>query len=1267
MAESELGVATLRIVADTREALAALETLRAAVGRGVGDTGNFFSGIEQQARNAGESAARAISTALRGASAGISFNGIEAQAREAGVRASRALRSAVTSNATNTRLSFGNIDEALGFAQALSGTVDDLREYRTALQSLRDGTSAAAPGFSQLNNAIAEIGQTIRNFSSSSNELTGSLTRNREAAVSPELRELAVLYGRLEGGSRRAAIAQAELARDTSAVGASTEVATRRVQTFAQVLSQIPGASLESINRQIASLQEGLGGLSIRSQEFLQRLTGIAELEIIRDNRLNRQRANANFNAFSTARVGPDAFGGLPELPPTVAGDLQLIDELNQRLRNVDQSSAEFEITQRALEQTQRRVQQALSGTSASFRELQQAEERAIRRREKLAGIQAYYADLNPRGGGVRNETGALLARGANSASDERAYRAALGASRELLENDLTRLQVLRQISQRILDTAAATKGGFGSASATGFGTNDPVQKSVRRNQEKVAKQEERAARNLSQQEQDLADVIARRTSVQESLLQLEQASKEVLSRQAQAALKRLQEASQTVTSRQQAIQDLRDATAISTGRASPIDGVLRDGSLVPGSPAFRRDAQRRNKDATGSALIGGAFPLLFGQGIGASVGGGLGGFAGGKVGGQFGFGLSLVGTAIGAQLDAAVAKLGALGSALSNPVEKFSELQQAGVLSSKSLEGQVQSLIAVGREAEAAALIQQDLARTYGDLSSARELAAESDKLNRTWSQLQVTVAGLAATGVTGFLEEASAGLRGFAETIQFFKDQLPKGLPELPKDLPLSGLRYGGIGLAFEPLKAAGKLFGSGGIFNPGGKTANVASATQAEKEKVLRSQIQQLTLDQIKAEASGNTGLNTRLQLKLNELKLEQELARLRLKPNSGPEQQQARENAQVERTRIQEQAKAAARVLASQVKSKAEISNSEKLVTAQLNGYERQSLELEKQLALNERNRQLLALPPELRQNSDQARVIEQQAALRIFEINQRIAKNDEQRWADSIAAANKIAQIQRQTAITAQQRDVGAPGIQALQALEQLRVARDAEREAQARLRVRPGDQALRDAANQAAEQTKAAAELTRQTLIDAYTQAKDAARQIGRSIEDAANQLLRLQSGGDGLNAFLFGDARRQEQQTAFNALLPQFQQDRQTAASLYRSRGNESAALAFERLNFSGTLEQVNAQMLQFRQALQNQIRSEQDYQRLLPDGVRAQNALTKAEASLRGAGLTPQDTIPQLLTSLNELAQKKWNVTVNVDSKGNVQSFGDLLPSTF
>ena len=67
---------------------------------------------------------------------------------------------------------------------------------------------------------------------------------------------------------------------------------------------------------------------------------------------------------------------------------------------------------------------------------------------------------------------------------------------------------------------------------------------------------------------------------------------------------------------------------------------------------ASRTAARRRIGSTASSAIIGGAFPLLFGQTGSAAVGGGIGGAAGGLIGGQFGFALSILGTAIGSAID---------------------------------------------------------------------------------------------------------------------------------------------------------------------------------------------------------------------------------------------------------------------------------------------------------------------------------------------------------------------------------------------------------------------------------------------------------------------------------------------------------------------------------------------------------------------------------------------------------------------------------------
>jgi len=62
---------------------------------------------------------------------------------------------------------------------------------------------------------------------------------------------------------------------------------------------------------------------------------------------------------------------------------------------------------------------------------------------------------------------------------------------------------------------------------------------------------------------------------------------------------------------------------------------------------ANSRGTEGRLAGALSSGLIGGGFPLLFGQGAIGAAGGGIGGLAGGALGGGFGFGLSIAGTAI--------------------------------------------------------------------------------------------------------------------------------------------------------------------------------------------------------------------------------------------------------------------------------------------------------------------------------------------------------------------------------------------------------------------------------------------------------------------------------------------------------------------------------------------------------------------------------------------------------------------------------------------
>ncbi len=124
---------------------------------------------------------------------------------------------------------------------------------------------------------------------------------------------------------------------------------------------------------------------------------------------------------------------------------------------------------------------------------------------------------------------------------------------------------------------------------------------------------------------------------------------------------------------------------------------------------------REKTREATGNAIIGGAFPLLFGQGLGASIGGGAGGFAGGMAGGQFGFGLSLVGTALGSVFDQAIQSAKDFSVSLREGGDAAGYLEQQLGYLDPSIKKQIQNLQASGQTAKAAEVAFNELARQVG------------------------------------------------------------------------------------------------------------------------------------------------------------------------------------------------------------------------------------------------------------------------------------------------------------------------------------------------------------------------------------------------------------------------------------------------------------------------------------------------------------------------------------------------------------------------
>ena len=141
----------------------------------------------------------------------------------------------------------------------------------------------------------------------------------------------------------------------------------------------------------------------------------------------------------------------------------------------------------------------------------------------------------------------------------------------------------------------------------------------------------------------------------------------------------------------------------------------------------------RRTLGSTASsAIIGGAFPLLFGQTGAAAVGGGIGGAAGGLIGGQFGFALSILGTAIGSfiqqqdELDKSLLKISRsfenAGSSAGFTRESFNELKSTLGMTKDEVLAVASAFSRFGEAGESAAFIFGDNPNTFKNLAAMRD-----------------------------------------------------------------------------------------------------------------------------------------------------------------------------------------------------------------------------------------------------------------------------------------------------------------------------------------------------------------------------------------------------------------------------------------------------------------------------------------------------------------------------------------------------------------
>ena len=160
------------------------------------------------------------------------------------------------------------------------------------------------------------------------------------------------------------------------------------------------------------------------------------------------------------------------------------------------------------------------------------------------------------------------------------------------------------------------------------------------------------------------------------------------------------------VARNKQTLQAIKAEERRTTSEARRLNQALRN-PIGPSSPLNRRGGQvlpgpagsGRGGGLT-SALISGAFPLLFGQGPFAAAGGFTGGLIGDKLGGQMGgFAGGLIGTSVITGIQGFITETGKLGAALNDATKDITALSAALGITGTEFEQQLQTLQKLGGE----------------------------------------------------------------------------------------------------------------------------------------------------------------------------------------------------------------------------------------------------------------------------------------------------------------------------------------------------------------------------------------------------------------------------------------------------------------------------------------------------------------------------------------------------------------------------------------
>ena len=188
---------------------------------------------------------------------------------------------------------------------------------------------------------------------------------------------------------------------------------------------------------------------------------------------------------------------------------------------------------------------------------------------------------------------------------------------------------------------------------------------------------------------------------------------------------------------------------ALQTGKEIQLDinkAVAREAQLRKQATAKKRNRLKED------LALGVGFPLLFGGGAGSVIGGAAGALAGGGAGG---FGLQILGSAIGQQVDAFIQATTEAGVALTSTGGALEFVREKALFSSAENEELAAKLEEQGDAAGLSALLTQELADKIGNqgVQALGDLGTETENVTTLWNELTLQLQALIAGPLSDFL----------------------------------------------------------------------------------------------------------------------------------------------------------------------------------------------------------------------------------------------------------------------------------------------------------------------------------------------------------------------------------------------------------------------------------------------------------------------------------------------------------------------------------